>query len=115
MRKSKTTRNSRVSELIQATVANLLQKEVSDPRLRAVTITGVDLSPDGKNAMVFFSLLDPMPDAIRSVEKAFEKANGFFRMRLSRLTELRHTPKLIFKYDASLVTGERVTNLLKNA
>ena len=109
----KSKRKNRMAELVQSIIARLLQKEINDPRLRMITITGVDISPDGKNAIVFYSLLDPTEENIKQAQTAFEKANGFLRLQLSRLTELRHTPKLIFKYDASLITGERVSNLLK--
>lgn len=109
---TKSKRNNRVAELIQTTIAQLLQKEVSDPRFKTVTITAVDLSPDGKNAIVFFSLLEATLDNIQSAEKAFKKAAGFFRLQLSRLTELRHTPQLIFKYDASLANAERISRLI---
>ena len=111
---TKSKRNNRLAELIQSVIARLLIKEVFDPRLSSVTITGVDVSPDGRNAIVFFSLLDPTDVNIKSAEKAFEKASGFFRFQLSRETELRHTPKLIFKYDASLMVGERVSQLLSD-
>ena len=110
---AKTKRAHRIAELIQIVVARLLQKKIFDPRLRLVAITGVDLSPDAKNAIVFFSLLDPSDENINSAEKAFQEAVGFFRFQLSRETKLRHTPKLNFKYDASLMIGERVSNLLK--
>ena|SRR3990167_4147124 len=105
-------RISSLASLIQTVVAQLIQKEIADPRLRLVTITGVDVSSDGKNATVFFSLLDNQSDQVKAVGQAFEKAKGFFRVRLSQMTELRHTPKLTFKYDISIVTGERITQLL---
>ncbi|OGT34633.1 MAG: ribosome-binding factor A [Gammaproteobacteria bacterium RIFCSPHIGHO2_02_FULL_39_13] len=110
---TKSKRANRVAELIQTTIAHLLLKEVSDPRLRFVTITGVDLSPDGKNAVVFFSMLDPTSDHVKSAEKAFQKAQGFFRFQLSQSTEFRHTPQLIFRYDPSQMVGERISKLLK--
>lgn len=110
----KSKRTTRTAELIQSIIGRLLLKEVSDPRLQGISLTGVDLSPDFKNAIVFFSLLDPSPENIKIAERSFEKASGFFRVQLSRSTELRHTPKLIFKYDASLMVGERVSNLINS-
>ena len=109
----KSKRTHRTAELIQKIIALALLKEVSDPRLTSVTVTGVDLSPDFKQAIVFFSMLDPKEDAIKSAEKAFLKAAGFFRVLLSRSTELRHTPKLFFRYDPTLVNAERISDLLK--
>lgn len=108
----KSKRTYRVSELVQSTIARVLQKEVSDPRLQGVTITSVDISPDLKNATVFFSVFNADPDNIRSIEAAFLKAAGFFRARLSQIVELRHTPKLTFKFDMVMVDAERVTQLL---
>jgi len=110
----KSKRTTRMADLIQTIVARLLQREISDPRLQGISITGVDLSPDLKNAIVFFSLLEPSNESIKIAERAFGKASGFFRVQLSRSTELRHTPKLIFKYDASIMIGTRVSQLLKN-
>lgn len=110
----KSKRAYRVAELIQSIVAQLLKKEVSDPRLLSVTITGVDLSPDFCKATVFFTLLDPTPASIKEAERAFAKAAGFFRVNVSKLTKLRHTPNLTFRYDETLVTAERVSRLLSD-
>ena len=111
----KSKRVYRMAELIQSVVAQVLQKEVNDPRLQSVTITGVDLSPDGKRATVFFSLIDHADDKIKEAKQAFQKASGFFRFNLSRQTELRHTPILVFEYDASLMTAERVSRLINES
>ena len=105
-------RNHRIGELIQTTIARVLQTQVSDPRLQQATIVDVDLSPDVKNATVYFSLLDTELKNIQSVENAFKKAVGFFRVQLSQLVELRFTPKLTFKFDASGMAAERITQLL---
>lgn len=111
----KSKRVNRMAELIQTVIARLLQKEVNDPRLHSATITGVDLSPDGKRAIVYFSLLDATEENIKLASVAFQKASGFFRFNLSRMTELRHTPQLSFHYDVSLMVAERVTRLINEA
>ncbi|OGT26729.1 MAG: ribosome-binding factor A [Gammaproteobacteria bacterium RIFCSPLOWO2_02_FULL_42_14] len=113
MSQIKTTRNYRIAELIQIVISDVLKKEVHDPRLSSANVTDVDLSPDSKNATVYFSLLHADEKNILAAEKAFEKANKFFRFQLSRMTELRHTPKLIFQYDRTIDTGERISRLLK--
>lgn len=113
MRKTKRTRQ--IAELIQTVVAQLLKKEVSDPRLTPVVITGVDLAPDFRNAVIFFTLSNATLQSIHSVEKAFQKATGFFRYQLSQLTELRYTPQLKFQYDQSIAHAERIAYLLSDA
>lgn len=108
-------RTHRVAELIQTIVARLLITEVNDPRLRSVSITGVDIAPDFKRAIVFFTMLETDDaSAIKEAEKAFEKAAGFFRAKVARLAELRHTPQLVFQYDVTIIHGERVSKLLKD-
>ena len=108
----KKTRNYRMAELIQQVIATVLQKEVHDPRLNTVNITGVDLSPNYQSATVFFTLLDPSEKNIKEAESAFQKAKGFFRLQLSRETTLRYTPQLTFQYDRAIDQGERISKLL---
>ena len=123
---SKSKRNHRTEELIQKTIAHILKKEVQDSRLSSVTITGVDLSPDFKQATVFFTLLEATQStlkkatqklkrsesAIKKAEEAFAKATGFFRVQLSKQAELRHTPQLSFKYDLTAIAAARISDLL---
>ena len=106
-------RRHQASELIQRTIATVLHTEVQDPRLSKVTITGVDLSPDFKQSTVFFKKIDTQKKSIAATESAFKKASAYFRVQLSRKTELRHTPKLSFKFDTSMINAERIANLLR--
>lgn len=102
----------RIAGLIQSVIAKALKKEVSDPRLQNVTISGIDLAPDFGQAVLYFTLSNPTDEAIASAEKAFKKASGFFRMQLSKSTELRYTPHLIFQYDESILQAEKLQRLL---
>jgi ribosome-binding factor A len=112
MKTLKSKRTGRMAELIQSVIARLLLKDVRDPRMSSATITGVDLAPDFGSVTVFFTLLDATPNAIKIAEKTFEKANGYFRVQLSQLTELRYTPKITFKYDTSVMHAEHISRLL---
>lgn len=113
--REKSKRTYRISELIQNTMARVLQQHVADPRLQYVTLTDVDLSPDLKNATIYFSLVNPELKNIQSADAAFKKAASFFRVQLSQLTDLRFTPKLTFKFDASGMVAERISQLLRIA
>lgn len=113
--REKSKRVQRVSELIQSVIAMMLLREVSDPRLSQVTITGVNLAPDYGNAVIYFTLPDTDEKRIRDTEQAFQKAIGFFRRQLAQLTELRHTPRLTFKYDVVTTTAERIACLLNES
>ncbi|MBI1951681.1 MAG: 30S ribosome-binding factor RbfA, partial [Acidobacteria bacterium] len=63
------TRTDRVSDLIKDEISRLLLREVRDPRVGFVTITGASVSPDLKNVRVFVSILGE-PEARQASIKA---------------------------------------------
>jgi ribosome-binding factor A len=107
-------RTDRVAEQIRAELARLLRAEVSDPRIGLVTLTRVDVSPDLRNAFVFWSRLDTA-DAGRLRESAagLESAARFARRRLAELLPIKRVPALEFRYDPSLKLGDRTLAKLR--
>jgi len=86
-----TRRTERVAEALQELVADLLLREIKDPRIGLVTVTGVKVSPDLRHATVFVSLLDEGPAAAATLA-ALESASGFLRVELGRRMRLKNTP-----------------------
>lgn len=109
-----TKRPSQVAEVIQHNLVLLLARSTQDPRLKALSITGVDVSPDLKLARVYFTLLDKAKE-LEDVKKSLKKATGFFRAQLAQALELRYMPRLDFIYDKTLDSAERITQLLIDA
>ncbi len=105
-----TIRNRQVSGLILQQLSALIQKEVSDPRIRNITLTSLDLSPDRRNAKVFYTFLDK--SQAKEIKAALTKASGFFRQLLAHNTSLRYVPKLHFVYDELIERAERITHLI---
>jgi ribosome-binding factor A len=105
-------RSARVSRHIRNTLAELLNKKIRDPRLRAVTITGVDLSPDLRLAKVYFSTAGD-ERAVADAEAGFQKARSFIKRHLAGNLGLRYMPDIRFYYDTSLEYGARIENILK--
>jgi ribosome-binding factor A len=108
-----THRRERVADLIQQTIAKLLQHGARDPRFAAVTITDVDVSPDLKNAMIFVSMLDDTK--VVDTVKALNHAAGYLQHELGEAVELRVVPKLQFRYDDTLSRADRLTKLIDDA
>ena len=104
-------RADRVADLIKVEIADLLLKQVRDPRIGAITITGAKVTDDLRTARVFFVELgqDACSDAVKA---GLEKAKGFLRRELGRRLQLRHVPELLFTYDASFAYGNRIERLL---
>lgn len=106
-------RTQRVAQEMQKEIAIILQREVKDPRIVMVTVSGVEVSRDLAYAKVFVTFLnDNEPDAVKDGLKALHDAAGFVRMLLGKAMRLRVVPELTFAYDSSLVDGMRMSNLV---
>src|SRR5512145_1875400 len=104
-------RADRVADLSKMEISDVLLKQVRDPRIGSVTITGVKVTDDLRTARVFFVELGK--DALsEGVQAGLGKATGFLRRELGRRLQLRHVPEIIFTYDPSFAYGNRIDTLL---
>jgi ribosome-binding factor A len=97
-------RSFRVADQIQRDVAELI-RDLKDPRIGMVTISGVDVTPDYAHATVRFSLLVGSPE---DTELALNEAAGFVRNGLFKRLQIHTVPTLHFKFDQ---TTERAAEL----
>lgn len=104
-------RRDRVAHLIQAELATLLLRDARDPRVRAVTITGVRVSPDLRLARVYFRTLTPEATPRESLA-GLQRAAAYLRSALGRALGMRVTPELRFEYDTTPDTARRLDALL---
>ncbi len=111
---NETNRPRRVAHLIQREVADLIHRELNDPRVQQVTITAVDMSRDLSQAKVFFTCLDAHADP-QDLEKALNHAKGYFRHHLKSRLDLRGIPNLRFLHDKSIERGARISELIDAA
>jgi len=106
-------RVARVQELIQKEISELLLFKVKDPRLSAVSITKVKMSPDLRRAVVFYSVFED--DLNREdVQRGLESAAGFFRREVGRAVSLKFVPEIIFQFDRGLEYAQHIDQVLKN-
>lgn len=109
-------RTQRVADYLQRELASLIQREVRDPRVGMVSITGVDVSRDLGHARVYCTVMgsDSRDEAEQSIE-ALNKAAGFLRSQLSRDSNMRTVPQLRFYFDASVGRGRDLEALIQRA
>lgn len=106
-------RIARLNEQIRADVADLIAREMKDPRLAGlVTVTAVDLSPDLRNARVYISVLGSEEERNRTLA-AIRNAAGFLRSQLAVRLTTKHAPELHFVSDTSIERGERIMHLIR--
>lgn len=109
-------RTDRLGDEIHRLLANLLQVEVRDPRIGMVNINDVEVSRDLSVAKVFVTFVDQRDDdSIKDGVDALNKASGFLRSRLARELDIRVTPRLHFRYDATSVKGGQLSDLIDRA
>ncbi|HSH68984.1 MAG: 30S ribosome-binding factor RbfA [Deferrisomatales bacterium] len=110
---NETRRSQRLGDLILHEAAAILQRQVKDPRVALVTLTGVDVSRDLRVAKVFFSCMDPQADP-ENTRRGLDSAQGFIRRELARTLELKAVPELRFHHDDSLERGFRVQDVIES-
>ena len=104
-------RPERVADLIRTELAQLLEREVKDPRIGFVTITGVRVSPDMGTARVGITVLGDQEKQAESL-KGLAAAAGFLRSELAHRLQLRRTPALRFEIDEMVESERRIEELL---
>lgn len=113
MARRSTPRTERVGQQIYELLASLLLFDVSDPRLKRVQITGVEVTTDLKLADVYYIMIDQDdPTPSEDEQDALERCGGFLRKRLGDQLSMRYTPELRFSYDESVQRGRRIEELL---
>ena len=115
MTREENSRTRRVGDQIQRQLALLIQKELKDPRVSMVTITGVVVSREFEHARVYFTVLNNTKDNIKSTLEGLTKASGFLRKALSHGLTLRTTPQLHFVYDSTIEDGNRLVSIIEKA
>jgi ribosome-binding factor A len=106
------TRQNRMADLIKDELSRLLLREVRDPRVGFVTITGTSVSPDLRNVRVYVSVLGD-EQAREDSLRALNGAAGFLRRTLFKNLRLRYSPLLSFRLDDSLDRGDRIEQVIR--
>jgi ribosome-binding factor A len=105
-------RSERVGDVILEVIAELLRKEIRDPRVQAVVLTGAKVSKDLRHARVFFNLLGAQENRVETLA-GLKSATGFIRSKLGKQLSLRFVPAIEFTYDESEDEAQRIEALLK--
>jgi ribosome-binding factor A len=106
-------RAERVGGLIQQILADLLRRDINDPRLQMATITRVTVAKDLRLARIYFATSGGKAGSA-DIAQGFRSAAGFIKRRLGPQLGLRYMPELEFFYDESFDHGARIDQLLKS-
>src|SRR5256884_8028152 len=105
-----TERMRRINESVRQVLSESLG-QLKDPRIGFVTVTGVETSPDLRQARVFVSVLGAERKRTQTIE-GLQAAHSVLQARVARELRLKRTPQLTFEYDPSVERGVRMTKLI---
>ncbi len=105
-------RADRLGHEIRVELAELIAREVKDPRIGFATITRVEMTADLHHARVFVSVLGS-PEEQQSNIEGLSSAAGFLRHEIGRRLTLRRVPDLAFILDHGAEAGEKIDMLLQ--
>ncbi|MCZ6907749.1 MAG: 30S ribosome-binding factor RbfA [Deltaproteobacteria bacterium] len=107
-----TKRSERIGELILEYVSQLLIRQINDPRIGDVTLTGAEVSRNLRHARIYFSILaekEPRGEVLNGLRSA----TGFIRSKIARELALRFVPEIEFVYDNTQEKAQRIEQLLR--
>lgn len=109
-------RDLRVADFIRDELAEIIRKDMRDPRIGMVSVNEVTVSKDLSYADVYVSSWQTREAAEREVfVSVLNKAAGFFRSALAGRHRMRTTPKLRFHYDEVVEKGPQLEALIDSA
>ncbi len=104
-------RKQKLEGQIKRIISELIIKEIKDPRIGFVTITGVELSKDLSQAKVGVSILGDTKD-IKSSFSGILSAKGFIQHKVGKSLMIRQIPKIEFFIDSSISDGTDMVGLI---
>lgn len=105
-------RRQRLAEELRAEISTLLRREIRDPRIGFVTLTGAEVSADFTHARIFVTVLGAEEARSQSLQ-ALNRAAGYLQRAVFRQLRLRRALRLVFVEDNATRTGDRIDELLE--
>jgi ribosome-binding factor A len=104
-------RQERVQEQLVHEISEIIHRDLRDPRLGFVTLTGAEITRDLRHAKIYVSVLGD-EEARNQCLKALNNATGLLRGEFARRAHLRIAPELEFRFDHGIERGQRIFDLL---
>lgn len=101
----------KAAEAIREVVASSILTEIRDPRIRDVTVVGVEVSPDMREAKVLVSVMGDESQQKLSV-RGLQNSAGFLQSKIANRIDTRYTPRLTFVIDKGLKNAAAVGEIL---
>lgn len=105
-------RIKKMESMFRDVLSNAMTVKMNDPGVRGVVITNIHLTPDLKQARVYFSHANG-PAFESEIIKHLRKSKGFLKKELASAVRLRFIPELDFYYDSTEDEARRIEALFQ--
>jgi ribosome-binding factor A len=105
-------RTAKVAEAVREQVSTTILFGLKDPRVKNVTVTRVEVSPDLRNAKVYVSVMGD-EKMQKLTLRGLESARGFLQAKLAERVQIRYTPILHFELDQGIKRSIEASRLLR--
>ncbi len=111
-RTTKPGRANRIADQIQRDLAEIIPREVNNPKTGLVTLTGCEITPDYAHATVYFTSIGSTP---AEAAEALNAVAPLLHSKIFKLLKIHTVPQLHFVYDTSVDKGFEMDQLIKQA
>lgn len=106
-------RKDRLEELIRRIVSEIIMRELKDPRIGFVTVTGVELSKDYSEAKIGISILGNSTEVRKGME-GIRSSSGYVQKLLGRELKIRTLPRVYFYLDKTVEEAVDMVGKINN-
>lgn len=107
-------RLERVAEAIREVISLAILMDLKDPRVRDVTVLGVEVAGDLRHAKIFVSLMGDAKQQKRTMH-GLDHARGFLQSKIARRLQTRWTPAIQFVLDDSVKKSVEISKIIDRA
>ncbi|HVC98138.1 MAG TPA: 30S ribosome-binding factor RbfA [Pirellulales bacterium] len=105
-------RVQKAAEAVREVVSMAILTELNDPRVRDVTVTHVEMTPDMRQAKVHVSIMGDETKQRLSMA-GLKSAAGFLQSKVASRIDTRYTPKLEFLLDMGVKKSIAIAEILR--
>jgi ribosome-binding factor A len=106
------TRQERVQELLKTEISDMIRRDLKDPRLGFVTITGAEVTKDMRHAKIFISVMGDQKQKEESLA-VLQRASGHIRSEFGKRAFMKIIPEISFRMDTGVEHGMHIFELLQ--
>ncbi len=104
-------RIQKAAEAIREVVSMAILTDLKDPRVRDVTVTAVEVSPDMRQAKIHVSVMGDEARQNLSL-RGLQNSAGFLQSKVAKRIDTRYTPRLTFMLDLGVKRSLEISRIL---